>query len=233
MNDLTQGPVVCHTDDQKDWSRHTQKDMSEVFGIAVESYTRNEDALAAAKEKLLPDGTPYYRALIADYNTESNMSGGQLIAALVKAKLEGHPYVNDIMILSSSADRYSLTQRLKEAFLEQQLSSPEIDLYMDTVQIFDKTTERSLAELFVAIHTLYPKETERINREDMVHWAGFKMKPDGEVVKSSMYDLEDHIRDNVFKGIEGGSLKLPTIISEIAPFTQLREGRVNPPQTRR
>jgi len=215
-------PVVLHTDDNEAYGEFAQTDLAR-FGVDVETFNANEKGYEAAKAKVLPEG-PYYDAVIADYETYSSMTGGQLIAALVRANLDGRPLVKEILVLSSSADRLGILQGLREAFAEQQIGEAHTAQYMDTVQVFDKQTERRLAELYVALHTLYPEETKEIKRVDMIHWAGFEVNHRGDTILKDYFEL-DEVMGKKFDLMERKKLTLPNIIKEIVPFCHRDEGK--------
>ena len=138
----TKIPVVLHTYDNQSVYKFAKKHFT-LLGLAVDSFSSNELAFAAAKEKTPHGSPPYYTAVIADYDTQSNMSGGQLIASLVKSKVDGNQLVDEILIISSSADRSGILKGLEKAFEEKGI---QLDQENMPVQIYDKTTEDKLAK---------------------------------------------------------------------------------------
>ena len=215
-------PVILHTDDKTNYREFTQEDFARL-GIDVESFSTSEEALEAAKQKTLPN-EPYYDAVLADYDTQSNMDGGQLIAALVKSQLDGNPLVKEILVLSSSAVRFQLINGLKNALIAEGLNERQVENFIGTIQIFGKLEERRLAELYIALHTLHPDETKEITRADMVQWAGFKLRDNGDVMLKSYSDLDDALAPKM-RLLGNGNLTLPTIINEINSSRIQGEGK--------
>lgn len=215
-------PIVLHTEDNEEYVESTIEEFAQL-GITVESFTKNELAFEAAKQKALPN-EPYYDAVLADYNTESNMKGAELIAALIKSNLEGKPLVKEVLVLSSSADRHGILDSLKDALAKQHIEGSIIDKYMDSIQVFDKTYERRLAELYVAIHSLFPEEAREIKRVEMIQWAGFKVDDGGYLKHKDLFSL-DPVIGKKFELIQKNQLTLPEITREIILQKQLGEGR--------
>lgn len=180
-------PIILHTEDSEEIAESTVPEL-ELLGVQVESFRQNELALEAAKKKSVL-GIPYYDAVLADYNTDSNMRGEELIAELIKSSIDGKPLVKEILVLSSSADRIAILDKLRAALARQNLDNAQISDYMQRVQVFDKTFERRLAELYVALHALHPNEAQEINRADMILWAGFKMNSRGDIRSTGLVRL--------------------------------------------
>lgn len=205
-------PVILHTDDEVSHHRITTRSLAR-YGIDVDSYSKNEDALVAAQQKVLPNGKPHYSALLADYDTKSDMTGAQLIATLVDSQSKGEPLVGEILVISSSGDRKSLKGSLEK--------------YTKSVQIFNKTHESNLAYLYIALRCVLPDETRDITRADMIRWAGFNIDINGDLIHKGESDfaLNDFIFE-ISQKIQRGELTLQDVANEINPFCHRDEGRL-------
>jgi hypothetical protein len=133
------------------------------FGLTVVAFDKNESAWDSVEK----NGDRFCAAII-DYHTESQMKGAELIV-----RLANHGGCGEILALSSSADRAVIagdirtqSQQLQES--EEILDQESFGRRISRVEIFDKTQEAELAELFIAAKVLFPDETNELTRKDLV-----------------------------------------------------------------
>lgn len=208
-------PTLLHTDDGKQYHEETHKNFAP-FGIPVESHLRNEDALEAAKRRL-DEGRPYAAALV-DYNTQSELTGAELIAELAAT----HACQN-ILVISSSGDRGDISRSVQQELLSRGAQGTP-------VEVFDKVHERKLAAIWVAMRVRFPDESREIRRKDMVEWSGHSLDTGGNVPDSP--NMEDDLF-SVFREIRLGKRSLEDILREVSAVRANREGDQTAPGVER
>ncbi len=207
MDDVnTNGFQILHTDDSPDYRRFATLEFGR-FGLAINSFATNEEAFVDAK-RAFNEGKPY-NAVVADYHTESNMRGGDLLVKLAFDNEHGCAITGDILIISSSAERKLLSREINDRIDSTRTSETT---NRPNIQIFDKLTERGLVALYCALKLNFPEESKGLNRELLIRGLGYELDRYGEV--KEMFEISDHINE-IASTLKRGEITLQDIFDGV------------------